>query len=101
MRRRHHLLGHDVQPLIVLAAFLVLGASVAVAARTGGSWWAILAGIIAPDLTFLAAGAPRMDIPHRLGPQRRLHPPRQKWRHQDGVKNTCSTRADVSRLNCG
>jgi p-aminobenzoyl-glutamate transporter AbgT len=63
MRRRHHLLGHDVQPLTVLAAFLILGAAVAVAARTGGAWWAIPAGIVAPDLTFLAAGSQKPPAP--------------------------------------
>jgi uncharacterized protein DUF4260 len=63
MRRRHHLLGHDVHPFAVLAAFLTLGAAIAVAAWTGAAWWAIPAGIIAPDLTFLVAGVQKPPAP--------------------------------------
>lgn len=46
-------LGHRVTLVPLAAAFVVLGAAIAVG--TPGTWWLIPVGLIAPDLTFLAA----------------------------------------------
>ena len=52
-RHRYDLLAHSVHPRTVFAAFLILGASAALAITTDVSWWCVVLGITGPDLTFL------------------------------------------------
>jgi len=50
---------HLIRPVPLASAFVVLGAAVRLVIDDHGSWWVIAAGVIAPDLAFLAAiGAP-------------------------------------------
>lgn len=66
-------LGHRVQPPAVVAAFLVLGTAGAVVVAAGAPWWAVVAGVVGPDLTFLAAGVERPAAPG-LMPRRAVTP---------------------------
>jgi hypothetical protein len=60
---------HPIRPLPLAAAFIVLGAAALLVIDDRAAWWVIAAGVIGPDLAFLAAiGAP--------APQPRLMPAR-------------------------
>ena len=62
---------HVVRPVPLMAAFAVLGAAILLVVKGHGAWWVIAAGVIGPDLTFLAAlGAPE----HGLMPARVVRP---------------------------
>ena len=46
---------HQIRPAWTLTAFVLLAVAIAVAARGHNSLWLIAAGIVGPDLSFLAA----------------------------------------------
>jgi Domain of unknown function (DUF4260) len=63
-------LGHRLHAPHLVAAFALLGASIALAASTGAPWWLVAAGVIGPDLSFLAAiGAPPPARPGLMPPR--------------------------------
>jgi len=64
---------HVIRPLPLIAAFVVLGAAIALAVNGLATWWVIPAGVIGPDLSFLAAlGAPEAE--HGRLPARAVRP---------------------------
>ncbi len=65
--------GHEVRATGVVAAFAVLGASIALAVATGAPWWLVAIGVIGPDLSFLAALGQAPDAPGRM-PHRAVVP---------------------------
>lgn len=67
------LAGHTVRPALVAAAFALLGAAVTLAVATGAPWWLVAAGLIGPDLAFLAAVGDRPTAPG-LMPRRAVRP---------------------------
>ena len=58
------LIGHRIHAAHLVAAFALLGTSIALAVSTGAPWWLVAAGVVGPDLSFLAAiGAPPPERP--------------------------------------
>ncbi len=58
------LAGHRLHAPYLVAAFALLGTSIAPAVSVGAPWWLVAAGVIGPDLSFLAAiGAPPPERP--------------------------------------
>jgi len=64
---------HVIRPVPLTAAFAVLGVAILLAVAGHAAWWVIPAGVIGPDLSFLAAlGAPQPE--HGLMPARAVVP---------------------------
>jgi len=64
---------HVIRPVPLSAAFVVLGAAILLAVSGHAAWWVVPAGVIGPDLSFLAAlGAP--EPAHGLLPIQAVRP---------------------------
>ncbi len=71
---------HVMRPAPLAAAFIVLGAAILLVTHDHAAWWVIPAGVISPDLAFLAAiggPAPQLGLmPTRaVTPYNLLHHP--------------------------